>query len=124
MTLVTAVHGACLLAFIAVLRAPTAQFPGWRVVRPGGMHGSCFVGRWAFATLVSWAWLFVGSARRDAEAQMRWALLLISAFDIASAVSGFLAQLRRRGLRKALRQVGWYPASHIREHMPTQSRRS
>jgi hypothetical protein len=88
------------------------------------MHGSCFVGRWAFTTLASWAWLFVGSARRDAEAQMRWALLLIFAFDIASALSGFLAQLRRRGLRKALRQVGWYPASHIREHMPTQSRRS
>jgi hypothetical protein len=33
--LVIAVHGACLLALIAVLRIQTAQFPGWRVVRPG-----------------------------------------------------------------------------------------
>ena len=38
LALVAAVHGACLLALIAVLRTPIARFPGWRVVRPGGTH--------------------------------------------------------------------------------------
>jgi hypothetical protein len=108
LALVAAVHGACLLALMAVLRTRTAQFPGWRVVRPGGTHWFCFVGCWAFATLVSWVWLFVGSARRDAEAQMRWALLLILAFGIGSALSGFyIAQLRRRALRWRGTTIQW-----------------
>jgi hypothetical protein len=108
LALVIAVHGACLLALIALLRAAPAQFPGWRVVRPGGTHWFCFVGCWAFATLVSWVWLFVGSARRDAEAQMRWAVLLILAFGIGSAVTGFyIAELRRRALRWRGTSIRW-----------------
>ena len=108
LALVAAVHGACLLASIAVLRAPTASFPGWRVVRPGGTHWFCFVGCCAFAALISWVWLFVGSGRRDAEAQMRWALLLILAFGIGAAVTGFyIARLRRRGLRWRGKAIRW-----------------
>ena len=108
LTLVAAVHGACLLALIAVLRAPTALVPGWRVVGPGGTHWFCFLGCWAFATLVSWVWLFVGSARHDAEAQMRWALLLILAFGIGAAASGFyITELRRKGLRWRGRMMRW-----------------
>jgi hypothetical protein len=108
LALVAAAHGACLLALIAVLRAPTARFPGWRVVRPGVTHWFCFVGCWAFAMLVSWVWLYVGSARRDAEAQMRWALLLILAFGMGAAWSGFyIAQVRRRLLRWRGATIRW-----------------
>ena len=108
LTLVAAVHGVCLLALIAVLRAPTVLVPGWRVVGPSGMHWFCFVGCWAFAALVSWVWLFVGSGRRDAEAQMRWALLLILAFGIGAAASGFsIARLRRRALRWRGKAIRW-----------------
>ncbi len=108
LALVAAVHGACLFALIAVLRTPIARFPGWRVVRPGGTHWFCFVGCWAFAALVSWVWLFVGSARHDAAAQMRWALLLILAFGAGAAWSGFhIAQLRRRLLRWHGTRIQW-----------------
>jgi hypothetical protein len=79
-----------------VLRAPSSRLPGWRVVGPGGTHWFCFLGCWAFAALISWVWLFVGSARRDAAVQMGYALLLILAFGICAAGSGFyIARLRR-----------------------------
>ena len=108
LALVAAVHGACLVALIAILGAPTVRFPGWRVVRPGGTHWFCFIGCWAFAAMVSWVWLFVGSGRRDAEAQMRWALLLILAFGIGAALSGlYIAQLRWRALRWRGTTVQW-----------------
>ena len=100
LALVAAVHAVCLFALVTALRTPAPQFPGWRVVRPGGTQWFCFVGCWTFAALVSWVWLFVGSARHDAEMQMRWALLLILAFGIGAAWSGFyIAQLCRIMLR-------------------------
>ena len=109
LAMVIATHSACLLALISVLRARTAEFPGWRVVQPSGTHWFCFVGCWAFATLITWVWLFVGSARRDAEVQMGWALLLILAFGIASAGVGFyIAQLLRLALRWPGPTVAWH----------------
>ncbi len=108
LALVGAVHVVCVVALAAVLRAAPSHFPGWRVVSPGGTHWFCFLGSWAFATLVSWVWLFVGSARRDAEVQMRYALLLIFAFGISAAVSGFyMVRLRRMGLRWRGTAIRW-----------------
>ena len=72
LALVAAVHAACLFALVAVFRAPSPQFPGWRVVRPGVMPWVVFIGSWAFAMMVTWAWLFVGSSLSDAEEQMRF----------------------------------------------------
>lgn len=97
---VGAVHLACIIALADVIRSRPPKFPGWGMVKPGGSHWFCFAGSWAFAALVSWIWLFVGSARRDAEMQMRYALGLIIAFGIAAAWSGFhIARLRRMALR-------------------------
>ena len=109
LALVVAVHIACLAASAAVLRSAPSDFPGWRVVGPGGSHWFCLVGCWAFAMLISWVWLFVGSARHDAEIQMVYALLLIFAFGIASAWSGFyIVQLRRRALRWRGTAIRWH----------------
>jgi len=108
LALVGAVHLACLFAFAAVLRAAPTTVSGWRVVGPGGTHWFCFLGCWAFATLISWVWLFVGSGRRDAEKQMLYALLLVLAFGIGSASCGFyIAQLRRTALRWRDTTIRW-----------------
>jgi len=64
------------------------------------MHWFGFLGSWAFAALISWVWLFVGSARRDAEFQMNVALVLAICFCACATWSGFrIAALRRMGLR-------------------------
>ena len=108
LALVAAVHLACLAAAAAVLRAPARRFQSWHVIGPSGTHWFCFLGCWAFATLISWVWLFVGSARHDAEAQMRYALLLIYAFGIGGAWSGFyIAQLYRMALRWRGTTIRW-----------------
>jgi hypothetical protein len=96
------------MALAALLRAAPPQVPGWRVVGPGGTHWFCFLGCWAFATLVSWVWLFVGSARRDAAAQMGYALILVFAFGIGAALSGFyMVRLRRTALRWRGTAIRW-----------------
>ena len=100
LALVAAVHAACLFALVAVFRAPSPQFPGWRVVRPGVMPWVVFIGSWAFAMMVTWAWLFVGSSLSDAEEQMRSALFLTLALGTIAAASGFhIIKLCRRELR-------------------------
>jgi hypothetical protein len=107
LALVAAVHVACLIAAAGALRT-RSNFPGWRVVGPGGTHWFCFFGSWAFAALISWVWLFVGSARNDAELQMRYALILICAFGLGAAWTGFyIAELRRTALRWRGSAVRW-----------------
>ena len=108
LALVAAVHVACLVASVTVLRAQPSRVPGWRVVGPSSMHWFAFLGCWALAALISWVWLFVGSARHDAEVQMRYALWLIVAFGAGAAWSGFyIAQLRRMALRWRGTAIQW-----------------
>ena len=108
LALVAAVHVACLIASVAVLRAEPSRASGWRVVGPSGMHWFAFLGCWALAVLISWVWLFVGSARNDAEVQMRYALGLVLAFGAGAAWSGFyIAQLRRMDLRWRGSAIQW-----------------
>lgn len=108
LALVAGLHIACIVASAAVLRAAPHDFPGWRIVGPGGTHWFCFLGSWSFATLISWVWLFVGSARRDADVQMRYALLLIFAFGIGAAWTGFyIAKLRRAAVRWRGSAIRW-----------------
>ncbi len=108
LALVAAVHVACLVASVAVLRTEPSRVPGWRVVGPSGMHWFAFLGCWALATLISWVWLFVGSARHDAEVQMQYALGLILVFGAGAAWSGFyIGQLRRMALRWRGTAIQW-----------------
>ena len=108
LALVAAVHVACLFASASVLRSHSFRLSGWRVVGPSGMHWFAFLGCWALATLISWVWLFVGSARHDAEVQMRYALGLILAFGAGAAWSGFyIAQLRRMALSWRGTAIQW-----------------
>ena len=108
LAVVVAVHVACVLASLAIVRTRTPDFPGWRVVGPGGIHWFCFVGAWGMATLISWVWLFVGSARSDAAQQMRWALLLILVFGVCAAWCGFyIAVLHRMALRWRGSAIRW-----------------
>lgn len=98
--LVVAAHAACLGSLIGVIVSPRLSYPGWRVVGPSGTHWFCFAGSWAFGSLMSWVWLFVGSDRADAAFQMRIALLLAVVFCTAAALSAFfIARLKRMQLR-------------------------
>jgi hypothetical protein len=95
-----AAHAACLAAAFSIFRSRTPAFPGWHVLTPSGTHWFCFLGSWAFGTLISWVWLFVGSRRSDAGFQMNVALLLAVVFCTAGASSGiYIAALRRKALR-------------------------
>jgi hypothetical protein len=72
------------------------------------MHWFAFLGCWALSTLISWVWLFVGSARHDADEQMRYALLLVLAFGAGAAWSGlYIARLRRAALRWRGTAIRW-----------------
>jgi hypothetical protein len=108
LALVAAVHLACLLASVAVLCSGPSRDTGWRVVGPSSMHWFAFLGCWALAALISWVWLFVGSSRHDAEAQMRYALGLALAFGAGAAWSGFyIGQLHRAALRWRGPAIQW-----------------
>lgn len=60
---------------------------GWRHIRPGGMHWFGLIGCAAFAALALYVRLFVGSARVDAEEQMKWAELLAAGMSLGTLVS-------------------------------------
>ena len=106
--LVATVHVVCAVAAVLLVLAPMPRFPGWQVVKPGRMHWVSFVGSWAFSALMTWIWLFVGSARCDAKRQMFYALLLIGAFGAGAAWSGFyIRHLRRTALRWLGTEIRW-----------------
>lgn len=101
-------HIIWLNAILAVIGSPKPDYPGWRVVGPGGAHWFCLFGGWGFAVLISWVWLFVGSGRADAEFQMRIALLLAVVFSSTAAWTGFyIARLRRTALRWRGDEIVW-----------------
>ena len=106
--LLLAAHASALAALGALLVTPAPVFRGWRVVGPGGTHWFCFVGSWVFGAVISWVWLFVGSARSDAEFQMRVAFWLSVIFTAAGAGTGFYAVwLRRTALRWRGSVIRW-----------------
>lgn len=108
LVLIGALQIGCVVALAGLLLASPPKFPGWRVVGPGGTHWFCFLGSWGFATLLGWVWLFVGSARRDAEVQLRYLLILIFAFGIGAVISGFyMIRLRRMALRWRGTSIRW-----------------
>ena len=99
---------ASLLAFAGLMLGRKRPTPGWRTVDSGGMHWFCFLGCWAFAALLSWVWLFVGSERGDAEQQMRILLILAFVFGIGAVVTGFyMLMLRRKALRWRGTLIRW-----------------
>jgi hypothetical protein len=108
LALIGLLHLANLVAMATLISGAPSHSPGWRVVGPGGTHWFCFLGSWAFAALITWVWLFVGSGRRDAEEQMRYALVLIFAFGIGAVLSGFyMVRLRRMALRWRGTVIRW-----------------
>jgi hypothetical protein len=99
---------ATLLAFAGLMFGRPRPIPGWRTVDAGGMHWFCFLGSWVFATVLSWVWLFVGSARGDAEHQMRILLGLALVFAITAPFTGFyMIMLRRKALRWRGTSIRW-----------------
>lgn len=83
--------GVALLARFGVRAYPDRE--GWRHISPSQMHSFALWGSAAFAGLVLYVRLFVGSARADAETQMMWANLIIAGFALGALVS--LWQIRR-----------------------------
>ncbi len=101
-------HTACFALVIANLAWRAQDYPGWRMMGPGGTHWFTLYAGWAFGALISWVWLFVGSARADAEFQMRMALLLALVFTSSAVVVGaYVIFLRRRAIRWRGKVIAW-----------------
>lgn len=80
-----------LLARFGASAVPDRQ--GWRSIRPSAMHWVGVVLGGGLTALLLYVRLFVGSARADAEHQMRILTLLIVAFAFCTLVS--VVQFRR-----------------------------
>lgn len=120
LALLTGVHLAAFAVSILILAAPAKRPDGWRVVGPGGSHWLCLFGSWAFSGLVSWVWLCVGSARRDAAFQMNIAFWLAVAFGIAAIISGiYIVWLNSRALRWNAQTIRWNEGSRCVEQRMT-----
>lgn len=114
-----AAHLAVIIAALAMAAASVG--PGVarrkRRVLPGGSHWFAAVGSWALSLLIGWVWLFVGSARHDAEEQMGWAYLLTMAFAIGAACTfSYMAWLLHRRLQWDGSDVSWREkgVNHVR----------
>ncbi len=80
---------------------PRAAFDGaWRLVLPGGLtHFGVIIGA-VLTVLTAWVWLFVGSRRADAEAQLRILWWLNVGFAVSTLfICGHMWRIRRRALR-------------------------
>lgn len=103
-----AAHMTCLASAGAIARTSSPSFPGWHLVGPSFDHWFAFVGGWAFATLISWVWLFLGSARFDAGSQMNVAFVLAVACCAGAVYTGFqITALRYTALRWQDRKITW-----------------
>jgi hypothetical protein len=103
-----AVGVAFVLLLITVLLVPGTSKPGWMVLRPGGMHWFSFLGSAAMSALIGWVWIFVGSARSDAEFQMRVAWWLSFIFGAGAVYAGLLVyRLRKLSLRMRGRTIAY-----------------
>jgi hypothetical protein len=115
LTAIVVAHLACVASVAAILMARVPEHAGWRLIGPSGTHWFCLLGSWAFGALISWVWLFVGSARRDAEFQMNVALVLAIVFCAGAAWSGFrIAKLRGMALRWRGDAIAWHESG--RDH--------
>jgi hypothetical protein len=77
----------------AIWLGPVDTPPGWTAIRPSSMHWFGLVGAGSIVSLMAYVGLFIGSARADAEFQMRMLWLLVVAFTGSAMVC--LYQMRR-----------------------------
>ena len=93
-------YGLMILSTVRMLRVRQDEEPGWTALTPGPPHWFGLIGSWLAVGLMSWVWIFVGSARRDAAQQMQIAFGLILAFGFCSVFSAhFMASIKRMNLR-------------------------
>jgi hypothetical protein len=109
------------LAYFGCLSAKLARQivpPGWRGIRPGFGHWFSALGSCAFATLMAWVYILVGSARRDAAFQMRMAFLLSIAFGLCAASAAWRVRaIKRENIRwRGSRVVRDHPDGHEQIH--------
>jgi amino acid transporter len=69
---------------------------GWRELRPGASYAFAIIGGTLFTLFLSYIWLFVGSARPDAESQMQILFWLILAFGIGTTITLIQYRAARR----------------------------
>jgi hypothetical protein len=90
------------LALAALTQAFRHQPPsGWRVVKPSLGQWFTSLGSSAFASLIIWVWIYVGSARHDGAFQMNVAWWLAMAFGLGALV------VSMQMLRIARGSVSW-----------------
>lgn len=84
------------LALASIDRRAMPGKRGWRELRPGASYGFAIIGGTLFTLFLSYIWLFVGSARPDAESQMQVLFWLILAFGGATIITLIQYRAARR----------------------------
>lgn len=93
-------YGALGVSLLRLARITKRDAPGWACVTPGFSHWFALIGSIGIMGLMSWIWLFVGSARRDAQSQMMYAYILVVAFGIGATYCAYhISRLRTECLR-------------------------
>lgn len=102
-----------LVAFSVHLRE---RRKGWSHVTPGLSYWLPFVLGLGLALLITWVWTFVGSARRDADFQMRVAWWLALAFGLMSTWCAWrIFGLERQSMRWRGDKIAWKEGSKLVE---------
>lgn len=85
--------------------------PGWAVIRPSQMHWIGLVGAGSIVGLMSYVGLCIGSARADADFQMRVLWLLVATFTVSAGVCLWqMRQIVATDARWRGEQLSWRPA--------------
>lgn len=84
------------LALASIDRRSTPGKRGWRELQPGASYAFAIIGGTLLTLFLSYIWLFVGSARSDAESQMQILFWLIMAFGGATTITLIQFRAARR----------------------------
>ena len=82
---------------------------GWMALRPTATVHFAFIGSFAFSALMLWLYLFVGSARTDADTQEFMMLVLFAVFGVAAMWtfwSAYLYKVRWKGSKIEFGRLG------------------
>jgi small-conductance mechanosensitive channel len=114
---VVAVHLAILATCVVIVRSAPSRSLDWQDIEPSWTHWGAFLSGWLIAALMTWLWLFVGSARYDAEKQMWYTLLLLIGFGVSSVACGLqIAYMRRVSLQWRGTSIRWREGSQEKNY--------
>jgi hypothetical protein len=117
LTIMTGLLAGFAAMLAAVIIGQRKDYPGWLRMKPGGLHWFCYLGSAAFSCLL--IWIFVGSARSDADFQMNVAFCLSTAFGFCALYSAYrIYHIQQYALRIRGETLAFEDKSGISRNLP------